>query len=151
MTAGISVWAAAGISSPVSRPPPFPCRATSAASKASTAAIIAGSVGYAWEGGLRLEDEIAWDGHDVSGYAVGTAAAGTRGYNRVSTDMANLVYDIPLDDSWKISLGGGIGAPASRIHINAPRFGPGRVNYRQWQPHRPRLSGHRRHRLFALR
>ena len=46
--------------------------AGTASSKAGSAAIIAGSIGYKWDNGLRLEDEIAWDGHDLSGlYANG--------------------------------------------------------------------------------
>src|ERR1700761_2409142 len=66
--------------------------------QASTAAIIAGTIGYSWNG-LRLEDEIAWDGQDLTGYAVGSLK-GSRGYNSVWTDYINAIYDIPLDDQW---------------------------------------------------
>ena len=34
--------------------------------------------------------------------------------------MINLVYDIPLGDQWKLSLGGGIGAGNARIHWTDP-------------------------------
>ena len=30
--------------------------------------------------------------------------------------MVNFVYDIPLGDMWKLSLGGGLGAGDARIH-----------------------------------
>ena len=50
---------------------------------------------------------------------MGPVAGGAtaRGYNGVSTDMANLIYDIPLDENWKFSLGGGIGAGNMRTHL----------------------------------
>ena len=95
--------------------------------QASNAAIIAGSAGYAFGNGFRLEDEIAWEGQDLIGYGVGSLK-GTRGYDSVATDMANLIYDFPLDDSWKFSIGAGIGAGRSHIHINGP-VGLGGVNF----------------------
>src|SRR5580658_1956605 len=57
--------------------------------KSSSGAIIAGSVGYVWDNGIRIEDEIGWTGHSLSN------AAGTgNGYSAVTTDMVNLVWDI---------------------------------------------------------
>jgi hypothetical protein len=98
-------------------------------SKSGGAAIVAGTVGYAWDNGLRLEDEIAWTGHDLTGLtgplvtAAGSATA--RGYSSVSTDMANLVYDIPLDENWKLSLGGGVGYGMVRTHLQYAPIGTG--------------------------
>src|ERR1700761_8483725 len=34
-------------------------------SKSSDGPLIAGSFGYAWDNGFRLEDEISWSGHDI--------------------------------------------------------------------------------------
>ena len=38
------------------------------------------------------------------------------GNSSVTADMLNLVYDIPLGDKWKLSLGGGVGGGDVRIH-----------------------------------
>ena len=93
-------------------------------SKASSGALVAGSAGYAWDNGFRLEDEIGWSGHNVK---VPAGSAGG-GYTSVETDMANLVYDIPLDEGWKLSIGAGIGAGKSRVHAYGP-VGLGGVNF----------------------
>jgi opacity protein-like surface antigen len=80
--------------------------------KSSNGAIIAGSVGYVWDNGIRLEDEVGWTGHDLK-----NSAGARNGYSAITTDMVNLVWDIPLDENWKLSLGGGIGAGAVRTHM----------------------------------
>src|SRR5579871_3347066 len=67
------------------------------------------ALGYSWAGGFRIEDEIGYTSHDAS-------TAGFGGSSSVTSDMLNLVYDIPLGDMWKLSLGGGLGAGNTRIH-----------------------------------
>ena len=75
--------------------------------------LLAGSFGYAWDNGLRIEDEIGYTGHD---------AQATRRLERLCQRHrrhGQPVYDIPLGDNWKLSLGGGIGAGNARIHVTA--------------------------------
>src|ERR1700722_740657 len=83
--------------------------------KSSSGALVAGSVGYAWDNGFRLEDEIGWSGHDLK-----NATGAQNGYDSTTADMINLVYDIPLDENWKLSVGGGIGEGSLRIHAQYP-------------------------------
>ncbi len=82
--------------------------------KTQAGAIIAGSFGYGWTSGLRIEDEIAYNSHSVN------ASSGFGGSASVSSDMVNLVYDIPIGDAWKISLGGGLGGGDARVHLTVP-------------------------------
>src|SRR6185437_4171532 len=91
-----------------------PLRSTTFNTKTQAGAIIAGSFGYGWDSGLRIEDEIAYDSHSVS------KTSGFGGSASVTSDMLNIVYDIPLGDAWKISLGGGLGAGAARVHLTVP-------------------------------
>ena len=71
-------------------------------SPASDNAIGMISVGYAWGNGWRLENEIALTSHDIK-------LAGFNGGDQVTSTMVNLNYDIPLGDTWKFTLGGGVG------------------------------------------
>ena len=50
------------------------------------------------------------------------APVGGYGQRRQPT-WSTLVYDIPLDDSWKLSLGGGVGGGNVRIHVTVPGDG----------------------------
>ena len=52
--------------------------------------------------------------------------AGIGRFRHVATDIVNLVYDIPLDENWKLSLGGGIGA--GHVHAYAHRARRGTVS-----------------------
>ena len=52
-------------------------------SKSGGAAIVAGTVGYAWDNGFRLEDEIAWTGHDLAGLT-GTFVTAAGGATAIS-------------------------------------------------------------------
>src|SRR5664279_4651656 len=75
------------------------------------------SFGYSWDSGLRIEDEVGYTSHGNSGTGTNGFGSGTVGGNSsLTTDMLNLVYDIPLGDQWKLSLGGGVGAGDVRIH-----------------------------------
>ena len=75
-------------------------------------AIGVAAVGYAFEGGWRLENEFAFTQHDISLNGTGSFAA--TGGNQITSDMINLVYDIPLSDTVKFSIGGGVGVGGFR-------------------------------------
>ena len=61
----------------------------------------------AWaDTGWRLENEFAFTQHDLSATTVAGAATGG---DQITSDMVNLAYDIPLGDTWKLTLGGGAG------------------------------------------
>ncbi|HXB52841.1 MAG TPA: outer membrane beta-barrel protein, partial [Rhizomicrobium sp.] len=67
------------------------------------------SIGYAWaDTGWRLENEFAFTQHSISAGATGFSASAAGG-DQITSDMVNLAYDIPLGDTWKLSLGGGLG------------------------------------------
>src|SRR4051812_27092238 len=56
---------------------PFPTT-FSGKSNSSNGPLLAGAFGYSWDGGLRIEDEISWSGHDIkdptaTGYVATTA------------------------------------------------------------------------------
>ena len=71
-------------------------------------AIGAISFGYKMDDGLRLEVEDSYDSHSLS--SAGSLQHGITGNSQLTSVMANAVYDIPLDDQWHFSVGGGIGA-----------------------------------------
>ena len=73
--------------------------------------IVVGSVGYKFDSGLRLEDEIGYDTHDVS------KTSGLTGSQDIKSDLINLIYDMPLSDQWSLSLGGGVGAGNVGEHL----------------------------------
>src|SRR3569833_2595981 len=75
-------------------------------------AIGAAAIGYAFEGGWRLENEFAFTQHST--HLGGTGSFLADGGNQITSDMINLVYDIPLSDTVKFSLGGGLGVGGFR-------------------------------------
>ncbi|HTC82782.1 MAG TPA: outer membrane beta-barrel protein, partial [Rhizomicrobium sp.] len=85
---------------------PVPLAASSL--KSSDGAIVAGAFGYAWDNGLRVEWEDSYTSHSFK--------AGNGGSDSLLGFMVNAVYDIPLGDNWKLSLGGGAGMGRARIH-----------------------------------
>ena len=88
------------------------------------------SVGYGWGGGWRIENEVAYTSHEVG-------IAGRNGGTQVTSTMVNLAYDIPLGDTWKFTLGGGVGIGnvRTRIGVNGTAFDlvKGRTTAFQWQ------------------
>ena len=97
---------------------------------ASDNAIGMLSVGYAWGNGWRLENEIALTSHDVK-------RAGFNGGGQITSTLINLTYDIPLGDTWKFTLGGGVGLGnyRTRIGVNGTTFdyAKGSNTAFQWQ------------------
>ncbi|MGZ5920446.1 MAG: outer membrane beta-barrel protein, partial [Rhizomicrobium sp.] len=95
------------MSSVNARSAPFPSNVVRMSSSDSGIGVL--SFGYSWMGGFRIENEIGYTSHDAN-------TAGFGGSSSVTSDMVNFVYDIPLGDQWKLSLGGGVGAGNARIH-----------------------------------
>src|SRR5215469_95860 len=54
----------------------------------SSSGLIALSLGYGWDSGLRLEDEISYTSHGVE------SKSGFDGNASLASDMFNLMYDI---------------------------------------------------------
>src|ERR1700709_642767 len=98
-------------------------------------AIGVASVGYKWSEGWRLENEFAFTQHDTS--LSGTGAFNATGGNQITSDMVNLTYDFPLSDTWKFTVGGGVGVGGFRgslrsVGTNFDIFRGGSSGF-QWQ------------------
>jgi opacity protein-like surface antigen len=102
---------------------------------AKDSAIGVVSVGYKWDEGWRLENEFAFTQHDTSLNGTGSFAA--TGGSQISSDMINLLYDIPLGDTWKFTIGGGVGIGGFRgaLRTNGTSFDLFRGGHSafQWQ------------------
>src|SRR5215469_7735172 len=72
--------------------------------------IVVGSVGYKFDSGLRIENEIGYTTHDISGLI------NTDGSTDAKSDLVNFIYDFPLSDLWTLSLGAGVGAANVGVH-----------------------------------
>ena len=83
----------------------------------SDSAIGAIAIGYKWAEGFRLENEVAFTQHDIS-------VPGATGGNQIISDMVNIAYDYPLDEVWKITVGGGLGIGGARgaLRTNGTSF-----------------------------
>jgi hypothetical protein len=77
----------------------------------ASSAIGAVAVGYKWAEGLRLENEVAFTQHDIS-------VSGATGGNQILSDMVNLAYDYPISDTWKLTVGGGLGVAEEAMRVN---------------------------------
>ena len=87
--------------------------ATFADASYSGSALFAGSVGYKFESGMRIEFELGYDSHDIStlrlvgGPSFGKPAVS--GGTTTTSGLINFVYDWNIGDRWGLSLGGGVG------------------------------------------
>ena len=82
----------------------IPAPATTGKIPLETGGLVIASVGYKFDSNFRLEVESGYGWRDVS------ASGGfTGGYSQTKTTFANAIWDIPLDDRWTFSIGGGIG------------------------------------------
>src|ERR1700742_369728 len=87
-----------------------PLLATSRLGQGDTA-LVAGSFGYKWTDGLRMEFEVGYDSHDQKEH--NAPFAGTlAGTNDLKSALVNFIYDWNLGSRWSLSLGGGVGAGA---------------------------------------
>jgi len=83
------------------------------------------AIGYKWaDTGWRLENELAFTQHDLSIAGSPGFAAGATGGNQITSDMINLLYDFPLSDTWKFTVGGGLGIGGARgaLRVNGTSF-----------------------------
>jgi opacity protein-like surface antigen len=78
--------------------------------KHDSSGVFGGSFGYKFEGIVRLENEIGYSSHDVK------AGAGQGGSTEVTTNMINMVAEVPLYENINLSVGGGLGI--GRVHEN---------------------------------
>ncbi|HJW42305.1 MAG TPA: outer membrane beta-barrel protein, partial [Rhizomicrobium sp.] len=84
-------------------------------------ALVAGSFGYKWASGLRLEFEAGYDSHDQHGH--NPPFAGTlSGTNSLKSALVNFIYDWNLGSNWSLSFGGGVGAGALDMSVKDSLF-----------------------------
>src|SRR5687768_13567350 len=69
-----------------------------------TGGLVLLSVGYKFDSNFRLEVESGYSWRDVQ-----PAGGYTGGFSQTKTTFANAIWDLPLDDRWTFSIGGGIG------------------------------------------
>lgn len=88
----------------------------SVAAKHDSNGAFLGAFGYQFAGFVRLESEIAYSSHDVS------ASTGGTGSTQITTDMFNIIADVPVYNDWKLSVGAGLGAGSVRESISTGGF-----------------------------
>lgn len=96
--------------------------------KYNTGYIIAGSLGYFWRYGLRLEAEYAFRRNGIRKMHFFGQGHSTHGHLRTSSYMANLFWDLPLSSCgcafWDINpfIGTGIGYDDPQMHSSNSRI-----------------------------
>lgn len=84
--------------------------------------IFAGSLGYSWCNGVRLEAEYAYRRNAISKIHFCGQGCSKRGHFQASSYMANLLWDLPLSTWWcafgeiQPFLGAGIGYDFQKMH-----------------------------------
>lgn len=97
-------------------------------SKYDTGYIIAGSLGYAWHYGLRLEGEYAYRRNTISKIHFFGEGCSKHGHFQTSSYMGNLLWDVPLSlcgcPCWDIRpfIGAGIGYDSQQMHSSNSRI-----------------------------
>lgn len=92
-----------------------------------TGYIIAGSLGYCWRYGLRLEGEYAYRRNAIKKIYFFGQGFSKHGHFQASSYMANLLWDLPLSSwgctFWNIQpfIGAGIGYDFQQIHSSNSR------------------------------
>ena len=88
----------------------------SVAGKTDGSGVFAGAFGYQFDGYVRLESELAYSSHDIS------ASTGATGSVATTTEIINILADIPIYSDWKLSVGAGIGAGSVKANVVAAPF-----------------------------
>lgn len=92
-----------------------------------TGYIVAGSLGYCWRYGLRLEAEYAFRKNSIRNIDFFVEGSSTNGRCETSSYMVNLLWDFPLStwgcSFWDIQpyLGAGIGYDFQQMHSSNSR------------------------------
>jgi outer membrane protein OmpA-like peptidoglycan-associated protein len=69
-----------------------------------------GTVGYAWNNHLRFEAEGGYTDPKIGSFSLGGVKTPVSGVNvRQFTAMGNLLYDLPISESWYLTAGAGAG------------------------------------------
>lgn len=90
-----------------------------------TGYIVAGSLGYCWHYGLRLEAEYAFRKNNIKNIDFFVEGSSKSGYFETSSCMANLLWDLPLAlCKWNIQpfIGAGIGYDFQKMHSSNSRI-----------------------------
>lgn len=93
-----------------------------------TGYVVAGSLGYCWCYGLRIEGEYAYRRNAISEIQFFGQGSGKHGHFQTSSYMANLLWDVPLSSwgciFWKIQpfVGAGIGYDAQKMQASNSRI-----------------------------
>jgi outer membrane protein OmpA-like peptidoglycan-associated protein len=83
-------------------------------------ALVEASAGYKF-GDIRLEAETAWDRHDAKTFTEGGVTDPLdHGHLEMRSAMLNAIYDIPVSNRFKISVGGGAGVGNDRVKFFDP-------------------------------
>lgn len=97
-------------------------------SKYHTGYIVAASLGYYWDYGLRLEGEYAFRRNEIRKIHFFVEGKSKHGYFQTSSYMVNLLWDLPLAmwqcEFWDIQpfIGAGIGYDFQRMHSSNSRI-----------------------------
>lgn len=93
-----------------------------------TGYVIAGSLGYCWRDGLRVEGEYAFRKNDIRKIHFAGQGSSTHGHFKTSSLMANVFWDMPLLSwgyyLWEIQpfIGAGIGYDSQKMHSSNSRI-----------------------------
>ncbi len=74
--------------------------------RTDNSALLALSAGYKFKNNIRLEAELGYAPHNISGNLLGNQ---TDGHLNILSTMFNAAYDIPLAKKWAFSIGAGAG------------------------------------------
>lgn len=93
-----------------------------------TGYVVAGSLGYAWRYGLRLEAEYAYRRNDLNKIDFFVEGYSKHGHYQSSSYMGNIIWDLPLC-SWGCTIGSlqpyigaGAGYDFQQMHATNSRF-----------------------------
>lgn len=93
-----------------------------------TGYLVAGSLGYCWHYGLRLEAEYAYRRNAIKKIDFFTEGSSKHGHIQSSSYMANILWDVPLSSlgcSWgdlQPIIGAGIGYDFRQMHASNDRI-----------------------------
>lgn len=94
----------------------------------NTGYIVAGSLGYSWCYGLRVEAEYAFRRNEIKKIHFFGEGSSSHGHFQASSYMANVLWDLPLSswgcNFWNIEpfIGAGIGYDFQKMHSSNSRI-----------------------------